>query len=337
MAYIGKTPTVGNFVKLDAITASATASYTMQVDSVNFSPESVNHMLVSLNGVIQAPTTSYTISGSTITFASALTSSDSIDFIMVYGNVLDIGTPSDATVTKAKTNFVSSGTGYTGTGLDIKGNGSANGRLGLLCSAGSHGVAIESPDHSAGQSYTMKLPDNQIAADKFLKVKSISGSGNTAIGQLEFADAGGVGGTESFYVSKTGSADQTLTNQTYTKITFDSEGVDVGNNFASDKYTVPSAGKYFFEAQVKGQSSTDSKIQIFVTAIYKNGTMVVRNHNELTAGYEKMISKNLSVILDLATNDYIEVYCYLGQAGSTTLSVKGDSYGATHFLGYKLA
>ena len=102
MAYIGKTPTVGNFVKLDAITASATASYTMQVDSVNFSPESVNHMLVSLNGVIQAPTTSYTISGSTITFASALTSSDSIDFIMVYGNVLDIGTPSDATISTAK-------------------------------------------------------------------------------------------------------------------------------------------------------------------------------------------------------------------------------------------
>ena len=147
----------------------------------------------------------------------------------------------------------------------------------------------------------------------------------------------GVAGTESFYVSKTGSADQTLTNQTYTKMTFDSEGVDTGSNFASDKYTVPSAGKYFFEAQVKGQSSTDSKIQIFVTAIYKNGTMVVRNHNELTAGYEKMISKNVSIVLDLAASDYIEVYCYLGQAGSTTLTVAGDAYGATHFLGYRLA
>ena len=145
-----------------------------------------------------------------------------------------------------------------------------------------------------------------------------------------------VAGTESFYVSKTGSADQTLTNQTYTKMTFDSEGVDAGSNFASDKYTVPSAGKYFFEAQVKGQSSTDSKIQIFVTAIYKNGTMVVRNHNELTAGYEKMISKNVSIVLDLAASDYIEVYCYLGQAGSTTLTVAGDAYGATHFLGYRL-
>ena len=46
-----------------------------------------------------------------------------------------------------------------------------------------------SPPHSAGQSYTIKLPDNQIAQDKFLKVKSITGSGSTAIGQLEFADA----------------------------------------------------------------------------------------------------------------------------------------------------
>ena len=197
MSYIGKTPTVGNFIKLDDITTSSTNSYTLQHNSVNFSPESALHMMVSLNGVIQSPNTSYTVSGSTITFlpsSGTLSSSDSIDFIMVYGNVLDVGvatTVSDQAITKAKTNFVSSGTGYTGTGLDIKGNGSANGRLGLLCSAGSHGVAIESPDHSAGQSYTIKLPDNQISADKFLKVKSISGSGNTAIGQLEFADAGG--------------------------------------------------------------------------------------------------------------------------------------------------
>ena len=71
------------------------------------------------------------------------------------------------------------------------------------------------------------------------------------------ANGFGVAGTESFYVSKTGSADQTLTNQTYTKMTFDSEGVDTGSNFASDKYTVPSAGKYFFEAQVKGQIHYD--------------------------------------------------------------------------------
>ena len=102
MAYIGNSPIIGNFQKCDALTASSTASYTLQVGGTNVSPESVNHMLVSLNGILQAPTTSFTVSGSTLTFASALTSSDSIDFVILLGNVLDLGVPSDSTVTLGK-------------------------------------------------------------------------------------------------------------------------------------------------------------------------------------------------------------------------------------------
>ena len=76
-----------------------------------------------------------------------------------------------------------------GTGaLEVKGAGGDDAILQLNCSAQSHGVKLKSPAHSAGQSYTMILPDNQIAADKFLKVKSITGSGATAVGQLEYAD-----------------------------------------------------------------------------------------------------------------------------------------------------
>ena len=101
--YIGKIPTVGNFQICDAISVvDAQAAYTMQVSSVNVSPESANHMIVSLNGVIQKPTDAYTVSGSTITFASALETGDVIDFIQILGNVLDLGVPSDNTVTTAK-------------------------------------------------------------------------------------------------------------------------------------------------------------------------------------------------------------------------------------------
>jgi hypothetical protein len=103
MAYIGKTPTIGNFQVCDAITVvDAQAAYTMQVSSVDVFPETANHMLVSLNGILQAPTTSYTVSGSTITFASALETGDVIDFIQILGNVLDLGVPSDNTVSLAK-------------------------------------------------------------------------------------------------------------------------------------------------------------------------------------------------------------------------------------------
>ena len=102
MAYIGKTPVIGNFQVCDALTATTTDTYALTVDSVAVSPQSANHCLVSLNGILQAPTTSFTISGSNIVFASALTASDSIDFVMILGNVLDLGVPSDGTITHAK-------------------------------------------------------------------------------------------------------------------------------------------------------------------------------------------------------------------------------------------
>jgi hypothetical protein len=103
MAYIGREPQIGNFQVCDAITVvDAQAAYTMQVGGVDVSPETANHMLVSLNGILQAPTTSYTVAGSTITFASALETGDVIDFIQILGNVLDLGVPSDNTVTTAK-------------------------------------------------------------------------------------------------------------------------------------------------------------------------------------------------------------------------------------------
>jgi hypothetical protein len=102
MAYIGKQPVVGNFVKLDAITTSATATYNLLNGGVAYFPQTANNCIVSLNGVIQSPTSAYTISGSTIVFSDALTSSDTIDFILVLGDVLAIGTPSDGTITSAK-------------------------------------------------------------------------------------------------------------------------------------------------------------------------------------------------------------------------------------------
>jgi len=102
MPFIGTQPEVGGYSVLDALTASATASYTLQLNSANFVPASANQLLVSLNGVIQKPGSSFTVSGSTLTFSSALTSSDSIDFIISMGEPLLIGTPSDATVTGNK-------------------------------------------------------------------------------------------------------------------------------------------------------------------------------------------------------------------------------------------
>ena len=102
MAYIGAQPSFGNFQACDAISTSATDTFNLTVGGVAISPVSAQHCLVSLNGVLQAPISSYTIVGSTIVFAAALTTSDSIDFITIMGDTLDLGVPSDGTVTEPK-------------------------------------------------------------------------------------------------------------------------------------------------------------------------------------------------------------------------------------------
>ena len=106
MAYIGREPQIGNFQICDDITVvNGQAAYTMQVGGANVIPETSNHCLVSLNGVLQksgGTSPSFTVSGSTITFASNLATGDVINFIHILGSVLDLGTPSDGTVTNAK-------------------------------------------------------------------------------------------------------------------------------------------------------------------------------------------------------------------------------------------
>ena len=101
MPFIGREPQAGQYAKLDAITTSATATYNLQLGGVAYYPQSANHLVVSLNGVIQAPQDSFTVVNDTIVFVSALTSSDSIDFIMALGEVYDIGKPTDGTVVGA--------------------------------------------------------------------------------------------------------------------------------------------------------------------------------------------------------------------------------------------
>ncbi len=235
--YIGKQPAFGNFVKLDAISAvNGQAAYTMQNGGSNFTNyDNVNQFIVSLNGIIQAPTDSFTVSGSTITFASNLATGDSIDFILVLGDVLSIGTPSDNTVstakiqntavnadklatdavqtakiqddavTKAKVNFISDGTA----GVEVKGDGGSNdGYIALNCRSNSHAIKLKSPPHSAAQSYTLTFPSTAPATDKILQTNSS--------GVLSFVDTPSGDMVKLASVSATGSASSITIDNVFT-------------------------------------------------------------------------------------------------------------------------
>ena len=100
MAYIGRdTDKLSNIEVLDTITFDGSSSYTLQKNSVNFTPSSANNVLVSIDGVVQA--NNFTVSGSTIDFGVAVPSTSTCDWIYHIGVGL-ITTPADGTVTTAK-------------------------------------------------------------------------------------------------------------------------------------------------------------------------------------------------------------------------------------------
>ena len=106
MGYIGPEPKLGRNREVDDISSgfngSATA-FTLQVGGDNVSPGTANDIIVSLGGVVQNPSTDYTIAGSTLTFTTAPASSLSF-FAVVLGQGIDsdVNTPSDGSVTTAK-------------------------------------------------------------------------------------------------------------------------------------------------------------------------------------------------------------------------------------------
>ena len=104
MAYIGPEPSPGQNREVDDISSGfngSTTAFTLQVNSLNTSPESANNILVSVGGIIQNPGTDYTINASTITFTTAPASG--LSFMgLILGAGVDTATVGDQVITNAK-------------------------------------------------------------------------------------------------------------------------------------------------------------------------------------------------------------------------------------------
>jgi hypothetical protein len=123
---------------------------------------------VYLNGSKLVNGTDVTVtSGTSVVLASAATANDIID-IVAYGtfNVAAIsasnitsGTMNDARLPTTMAGKTLTTATIEANSLTARGDGSsADGKIILNCSQNSHGVKIQSPAHSAGQSYTLILP-----------------------------------------------------------------------------------------------------------------------------------------------------------------------------------
>jgi len=105
MSYLGQTPQVGNFVKLDDISSQfngSLSSFNTTVSGKSYTVSNPYATIVVANGAILNPGVDYYFSGTTIVFATAPSSSLlGHFFVMVYGDVLNTGIPSNNTLTNS--------------------------------------------------------------------------------------------------------------------------------------------------------------------------------------------------------------------------------------------
>ena len=123
---------------------------------------------------------------------------------------------------------------------------------------------------------------------------------------------------------------------TDTKMIYGTEIFDLSSayNTSNGRFTAPEAGYYYFNANWRaGSMTSDGRVDI---SFWKNGSSdgAIGGNNQQNAND---ISSQGSTILNLSTNDYVEIYVNQnGGATETTLNSNNANGNGTGFLGYKI-
>ena len=142
--------------------------------------------------------------------------------------------------------------------------------------------------------------------------------------------------TPSFHIRK--SSNQTgLSSGGWTKITFDDEVFDTDSAFASDKFTAPSDGKYFFTSAAKiNDSGSPATLVGSGMSFTINGAIAAEEIHFMDNGTSKAEGKSITAVLNLTASQYVEVYAYAQDNGGSDCSITGGTDRDTFFMGFKL-
>jgi len=178
-------------------------------------------------------------------------------------------------------------------------------------------------------------------ANGTLKVSNIetsSGSGTITLGQsgetitvpsgatlnLSNATQTGVGGANTPMAAGYLTSNQTVSDNTPTKVQFNAEYYDTDSAYDKDtnyRFTVPSGkgGKYFIHAAVYGFGNNNDERELGLD-IYKNGAVIRRQYmgnSGFSTGAPSAATITATTIADLSASDYIEFYAFVNVDSGT--------------------
>jgi hypothetical protein len=129
-------------------------------------------------------------------------------------------------------------------------------------------------------------------------------------------------------------ANQSISPNTNTKVTFGTEEYDTDSAFASSKFTVPTGkdGKYFIYTKVQQDCTTNAHLRL---KIYKNGSEIGQTFTALTDNVE---FTSWNGVIDLSASDYIEIYILQNSdgGGASRDVLTNGSLLYTFFGGYRI-
>jgi len=144
------------------------------------------------------------------------------------------------------------------------------GAIQLNCESNSHGIILQSPPHSSGQSYTLKFPTGNVTADRFLKVESVSGSGTTGVGQLSFGEVSG------------GTSWQSVKTSTFTAVAGEGYFIDTSSSAITMNLPAGSIGDEVAFIDYAGTFDTNN-----LTVDSNGSEKIVGSTNNLTVATER--------------------------------------------------
>jgi len=136
------------------------------------------------------------------------------------------------------------------------------------------------------------------------------------------------------------SANQSLSNETTTKILCNTEDFDTDSaydNTTNYRFTVPAGegGKYCIYVKSRINASGNSLHEHSYLYVRKNGSDVMSDYFSFQMNSGNAATHNFSFIHDLSAADYIEFYAYFRDVDSNTGSIGGGS-GYTTVGAYKM-
>lgn len=134
------------------------------------------------------------------------------------------------------------------------------------------------------------------------------------------------------------SADQSIADVTYTKVSVDTEVYDTDgcyDNSTNYRFTPTVAGKYFVYGSALGDPQAATQLEGCDVVIYKNGSSYREERINFSDNDTRLASVSVTAVVDMnGSSDYLELFCRVNDTSGTPVIDSGTK--STYFGAYRI-